>query len=315
MTRAALVARRSLPPESRVHPLPGIGFGIVLPAGPFRVLDGALREAGSFPVPPSAPGEHSVSQDLSLLVVSDLDRVRCIDPEGGLAWELRHPPWGDLGEGGCCFVDRQGLVWATIRDDGGADRWLVLELSSGRVVGDARLECVMAGCSAIPHPDGRHVGLSIGMGQEGAQVYWARYAPGEGVVVVHAKEGDDILTDVDPSGGGFLTTSVSGDYLSVHPFPPGGPPVVREATDLTDTDFDTFDFRAAYIDGEHVIAGLAEDQRHLRLDARDLAYVNDIEYPLDLDEPSILPCDRQGAWATHDPEPGTLAVWALADQE
>jgi len=223
------------------------------------------------------------------------------------AWDLRHPSWGDLGDGGCCLVDRHGLVWATVRGDG--DCWLVLELSSGRVVGDATLGCVMAGCSAIPHPDGRHVGLSVGMGQEGSQIYWARHDHAEGLVVLHAMEGDDILTDVHPSGKGFLTSSVSGKCLSAYPFPPGGPPVVRAVGDLSDSDSDAFDYRAAYIDSQHVVAALTDEPRHLRLDAGDLSEVDDIEYPLDLGEPSILPCDAQGAWATYDPGTRLLAVW------
>ena len=49
----------------------------------------------------------------------------------------------------------------------GGDRWLVLDAVDGRVVAEALLPTVGQGAHQVVHPDGRHVLLDVGEGQDG----------------------------------------------------------------------------------------------------------------------------------------------------
>lgn len=61
----------------------------------------------------------------------------------------------------------------------GVDHWLVLDSGDGSVLPETSIDAVGVGAEHFRHPDGVHVGLSVGEGQDGALVFWGRIEHGQ----------------------------------------------------------------------------------------------------------------------------------------
>jgi hypothetical protein len=312
--RAELVARASFPPKSFARRLPGVGWLVQTP-GPEVVVTGEdLVERVRFPLPSGWRASHWVAPDLHFAAVSERDRVLAIDRRGRVVWQYTHHPWGGGdSESGSCWVSADGSqVWATTPTASGPDQWLVFDASDGRILGASQLQCMAAGSHPVPHPDGRHVGLSVGEGQDGAELYWGHWQHGR-PVVARLDDRSRVLIDVLPSGGQYLTTphSDSDGTVAVHEFP-GGRVLARISNSAVLREGDWFDYTAGYVTEHLIIVGSAEEQAHLLLAPDTLALIGRVEYPPGHTKECITPTGC-GTWLTSDYVSGRHELWRLAE--
>lgn len=284
-------------------------------------------------------GVHSVSPDGSFAVFSGQRAVRAVGAAGQILWELRHGCWGPeldhphtgdeqqvcrgLEHGSCRISDDGRLVWAhvviTPEADAWQEYWVVLDARDGRELARLPLDSAAAGSHQISHPDGVHMGLDIGMGQDGILLYWARW-DGEQLSSWDVNEGmDRILMDVHPAHPGFLTVEHYGSDLRLHALdgtvlaacepPSADPDDVRERT--------AWDWVCGFVDADHVIGSSADsdhgrrEPRHWLLDARTLEIRGRIAYPTGPVDGCVRPLG-DGTWLTYDEKTETLNRWALA---
>jgi hypothetical protein len=312
--RAERIASAALPPKSFARRLPGVGWIVQTPRPDVVILDERLIEVKRFTLSSAWRASHWVTPDLAFLAVSDRAAVLLADDRGRVVWRTAHHPWGGGdSESGSCWVSPDGEhLWATTPTPTGADQWLVLDSSDGRILGSTQLQCYAAGSNPIPHPDRRHVGLSVGEGQDGSEVYWGRWDDGR-PVVLRLDDRSRVLTDVRPSGGQYLTTphsNLSGRIV-VHAFPNGR--VVGELSpEGLIAENDWFDFAAGYISEDLILVGSTEEQKHIVLSADSLAPIGTVEYPTGSAKEDIT-TTGMGAWLTSDYLSGRHELWRLGD--
>ncbi|MFG2622913.1 hypothetical protein ACGFXC_35410 [Streptomyces sp. NPDC048507] len=274
-------------------------------------------------------GVHSVSPDGSYAVFSGQRAVRAVAADGGATlWEYRHGCWGartghphtgdehevcdGYAHGSCRVSDDGRLVWAHVAD-GERELWVVLDATDGRELARLPLDGAAAGSHHRSHPDGVHMGLSIGMGQDGILLHWARWN-GERLIDWDLNETlDRILTDVHPAHRGFLTVEHYGADLHLHaldgsvlaaatPDGHGGPEAPPPS----------WGHGCGFVDADTVIAPTAED--HWLLDARTLEVRGRVAYPGGPATGHVLPLG-DGTWLTYDGTSRTLGRWAVATRE
>jgi hypothetical protein len=207
-----------------VHDLAGLFAGERAPTAVFPL-----------PWPGWRGGVHSVSADASFAVFSGQRAVRALAPDGATLWEYRHGCWGPLlghphtgdeqevcdglEHGSCRISDDGRLVWAHVvapEEHGGQEYWAVLDARDGHELARLPLASAASGSHHVSHPDGVHMGLSIGMGQDGLLLHWARW-DGEELTAWDLNETlDRDLTDVHPAHPGFLTAEHYGTDLRLH---------------------------------------------------------------------------------------------------
>src|SRR5438132_8235846 len=201
--RATLITRvhTSAPIPARLHG--GSGW-YSRSAETLSILDEGFGVVRRFALGPDVPGVCGVSPDLTRVAVSGRDRIRVVDEQGAVLWSVSHSPWGtDYSYAGSCGFSLDGRqVWATVPDtalgtevhDGlwdddldadqpsGAgrwgrpeswgDQWWVLDATTGAILGRGWLGAAATGSRVLAHPDGVHMGLDLGEGQDGSRIYW-----------------------------------------------------------------------------------------------------------------------------------------------
>ncbi|MFC7644785.1 hypothetical protein ACFQX6_31920 [Streptosporangium lutulentum] len=192
----------------------------------FFGAEASLIGTFTVPWPDGHAWEAAVSPDGDVGVFCGDDAVCAVTSSGAVLWEhrgrdLRRP---NENRSSCRFTDDGRHVWAMLVGEVGdgfylGDEWLVLEADSGHVVSRETLDCAAVGGEHLPHPDGRHMGLGVGEGQDGAHVYWGRLEDGALRVWTHDDD-HRILTDVHPDGLSFLTYAPP-DEIAWHTFPGG----------------------------------------------------------------------------------------------
>ncbi|MFI2304322.1 hypothetical protein ACH5AL_36670 [Actinacidiphila glaucinigra] len=299
---------------------------------------GGGAPAAVFPLPWPGwdRGVHSVSPDGTFAVFSGQRAVRAVGRGGETLWEYRHACWGPAmdhphtgdeqevcrgNEHGSCRVSEDGrFVWAHVvaepAEAGWEERWVVLDARDGRELARLRLDSAASGSHQLSHPDGVHMGLCIGMGQDGVLLHWARLDGGE-LTGWDLNEGmDRILMDVHAGHPGFLTVEHSGWDLRLHAL--DGTvlaEVPAEAPD--DEDPPCWDYGCGFVDADTVIASTIdsaeepEQARHWLLDARTLEIRGAVAYPTGPVDSYVRPLG-DGTWLTYDDESGTLNRWASA---
>ncbi|MEU8574988.1 hypothetical protein [Streptomyces asoensis] len=277
-------------------------------------------------------GVHSVSPDGSFAVFSGQRAVRAVGSGGRTLWEYRHDCWGPetghphtgdeqqvcrgLEHGSCRISDDGRLVWAHVvgpEAEGGAERWVVLDARDGRELAGLPLDSAAAGSHHLSHPDGVHMGLCIGMGQDGILLHWARW-DGERLTGWDLNGTmDRILTDVHAGHPGFLTVEHYGADLQLHALD-GTVLAEREPEPAGDEDL-SWDYGGGFVDADTVVAGTTGDDEdpehtaHLLLDARTLEIRGAVAYPSGPVAGWVRPLG-DGTWLTYDEENGTLDRWS-----
>ncbi|MFJ5707753.1 hypothetical protein [Streptomyces sp. NPDC093105] len=276
-------------------------------------------------------GVHSAAPDGSFVVFSGQRSVRAVAVGGGVLWEYRHGCWGPEldhehsgdeqqvcpgSEHGSVRVSDDGrLVWAHVvaADTEYQELWVVLDARDGREL--ARVPLTDSYASGSHHqslPDGAHMALCVGMGQDGILLYWAR-RDGEDLVVRDLNEGlDRILLDVHPENGRFLTVEHYGADLQLHDL---DGTLLAEA-EPTGPGPDRWDWCAGFVDADTVLGstgheyGTDDPVRHALLDAATLKPLGRLGYPGAVTG-YVRPLG-DGTWLTYDQVSGTLSRWTRA---
>lgn len=191
-------------------------------------LDPDLNVLGRWRVDRQRRGYHATSPGRGVALISGLDEVRLLDHAGRVCWRYPHPPWNPKSafESGCAWFDEAGQPYAVVPAASyGHCLVLRLELDSGQLLAEARIDARPAGIVPVHHPDG-WVGLSEGEGQDAARAWWIRSARQPcgraGIEVLDGAWMDWTLTDVDPAGAQVITTPHLGflsSALVVRSFP------------------------------------------------------------------------------------------------
>jgi hypothetical protein len=278
-----------------------------------------LRCVAAFPAPWSRwrKAPDAVAPDLSFAVFSGQNAVRAIDRSGDLLWEYQHDCWGcgDL-ESGSVIVTADGRrVWATAPSphadtweyDG--DEWVVFDAATGGVVARTTLDCAAAGSFQILHPDGVHVGLSVGEGQDGTPGYWG-HVHGDVVKImkIGERDRDRVLIDVDPGGRSYLTVAHLRGDVAIHNFDNDAIIAGIEAANLPEhaaPQFEDtyFNHEAGYLTSDRVIVVSthhrdgAREHQHWILDAYTAEPVGNLVYSTKTD---IVRALGDGTWLTAD---------------
>ncbi|MER7707010.1 hypothetical protein ABTX81_29430 [Kitasatospora sp. NPDC097605] len=304
-----------------------------------ELFAGERAPAAVFPVPRSGweHGGQSVSPDGSFAVFAEQRAVRAVASDGSTLWEYPHACWGygsdhphtDDGpavcpgpEHGSCLVSDDGrLVWAHVASVSAAqnsrEHWVLLDAGDGGELARRPLRDSMSfGSRHLAHPDGAHVGLTIGMGQDGVLLHWARWNGVELEGRIVSRDLDRILADVHPGHPGFLTVGHDGCDLRLHG-PDGTVLVHREPEQGEDEDPPCWDHDCGFVDADTVIASTldsADDPEHARhwlLDARTLEIRGAVGYPAGPVDSYARPLG-DGTWLTYDGAEGTLNRWSTA---
>ncbi|MYW63338.1 hypothetical protein GTY65_04485 [Streptomyces sp. SID8379] len=310
---------------------------------------GESAPSAVFPLPwPSWDrGVDSVSPDGSFAVFSGQRAVRAVSASGETLWEHRHGCWGSLlghphtgddqqvcdglEHGSCRISDDGRLVWAHVAL--GSDKavrqeaWLVLDARDGHELARLALDSAAAGSHQLAHPDGRHMGLCIGLGQDGILLHWARW-DGEKLTAWDVNEDmDRILADVHEAHPGFLTIQHYGSDLRLHALDgtvlaeaePSAPESENgaDSTDGYEEDDLYWDYFAGFVDAGTVIASTVESAdgsdraRHWLLDAATLRLRGPVGYPTGPNQ-GYARALGDGTWITYDERDQTLRRWAEA---
>ncbi|MFI2200223.1 hypothetical protein ACH47Z_05455 [Streptomyces sp. NPDC020192] len=302
-----------------------------------EVFAGERAPSAVFPLPwPGwGHGVHSVSPDGTFAVFSGQRAVRAVGAGGETLWEYRHACWGpEIGhphsgdeqevcrgsEHGSCRISDDGrLVWAHIvtePDDGDwEERWVVLDARDGRELASLRLDSAAAGSHHLSHPDGVHMGLCIGMGQDGILLHWAR-RDGTTLTGWDLNESmERILMDVHPGHPGFLTAQHYGADLRLHAL--DGTVLAERPAERADSDTPhQWSYYSGFVDADTVIASTVEPTEdgkricHWLLDARTLEIRGTVTYPTGPVGPDVRPLG-DGTWLTYDTHAETLHRWTL----
>ncbi|MFI2375078.1 hypothetical protein ACH5AO_08430 [Streptomyces sp. NPDC018964] len=309
-----------------------------------ELFAGERAPAAVFPLPWPRwdRGVHSVSPDGTFAVFSGQRAVRAMGTDGKTLWEYRHHCWGpeldhphtgDEQEvcrgsehGSCRISDDGGLVWAHVvaepEPGDWQERWVVLDARDGRELGWLPLaDSAAAGSYHFSHPDGVHMGLCIGMGQDGVLLHWARRDGGK-LTGWDVNEGlDRILADVHAGHPGFLTVEHYGADLRLHAL--DGTVIAEQEPEAADGEADDedddedgiyWDHSCGFVDADTVIASTVdadedlERARHWLLDAHTLRIRGVVTYPTGPVDSYVRPLG-DGTWLTYDDKSATLHRW------
>jgi hypothetical protein len=303
-----------------------------------RPTTGAPEPVVSFPAPWPArrSGIDAVAPDLALAVFAGMRSLRAVTPDGRTVWEIPHACWGcgeqhapdedltgDLfhrrpDHGSAGFSADGTTVRAHIRvtgdTDGFSERWLVIDPADGTILAQAGTDTCAAGSRHVPHPDPALMGLSVGVGQDGAPALWGRHTGGE--LVISRLDGDDrILLTSGPGGETFLARGHEDvDELTVHRTADLSRLGVLRTGDLPPAGEGTgWDHRCGPVDDTTVVAGTSDHGQgdktvqHWLIDIPALTVRGPVRYPVEAGSSALGLND--GTWLTTAPGSTEVSVW------
>lgn len=120
------------------------------------------------------------------IAIATGDLLACLDTTGTELWRFDFGPRSEAPGGArtnCRFSLDGSAVWLYRPDlysgRGPSDRWFALDAATGAILGDAALPTVGGyGGHHLVHPDGVHVLLEVGCGQDGAYLFKGRIEQG-----------------------------------------------------------------------------------------------------------------------------------------
>lgn len=305
-----------------------------------------------FPAPwPRRFGSVTVSPIRDAAVFAGVHAVRSVEATGATRWEVRHGCWSAgcslthvsfheythdeehfYADGGSVAVGADGrLVWAHVLGPLAGDRdtedvrelWVVLDATDGRVLGRADTMTVTSGSEHTPHRDPTQMGLSIGEGEEGSPALWGRW-DGQRLTVEQIGI-ERIVLAVSPTGRHVLSVPLGQWFLTLHRVEDGS--VLRELEakdtlpahpDSTGEDRVYWDYEAAFVDEDTVVAGTSECDaqygagRHWLVDTREMTLRGEIVYPFPVSGPARSAGD--GTWYTVSEDGTSVHLWQLAEE-
>jgi hypothetical protein len=268
-----------------------------------------------FPIAGPEPDSYAVAPGLSRAVYATTDRVTCVGRDGSLRWQrdfaAASTPWTPP-PSRCDFSLDGAVVWL-YRPDGmtydGAltDTWLALDAGTGDVRARTGLDTAGQGAQHFAHPDGEHMLLDVGEGQDGTRVFRGRL-DGDRIELVAYAWGNRTLISVSPDGSHLMTVDHDNADAAFHTYLDGAVVARVPAEDLGH-DEAFIEYAGGYLDDATAVVTVAGEtgdeqqwyERHLvdpvtgRVRGR-------------LDAPSAGPDDfialGDGSWLSTDGEGG-----------
>jgi hypothetical protein len=132
----------------------------------------------------------------------------------------------------CAYSADGAVVWLYLPEmctgRGVNDRWLTLDAADGTVLDETALTVPGGGQGALhfPHPDGVHMLLDVGCGQDGSYVHLGRTDQGRMICspwpsAASPTFGELCITDIAADGNRVAATDHAGTEVSVLDFPSG----------------------------------------------------------------------------------------------
>ncbi|RAY14629.1 hypothetical protein DPM19_12770 [Actinomadura craniellae] len=189
----------------------------------------ATETVVAFPLPEGVrPRSHAAAPDLSRATYVTDDEAVCIDRGGRTLWRLDYTPdrtrsynsWAK-----CAFSPDGTVVWV-YRPDAMAgmyqvpDRWLAIDAGTGDVLAETGLDCAGHGAFQFAHPDGEHMLIDVGEGQDGARVYRGRLVQ-DTIELTAYPWADRCLMGLAPDGRHFMTVGHDQEDVAFHTYPDG----------------------------------------------------------------------------------------------
>ncbi|MGP4022617.1 hypothetical protein [Actinomadura sp. 3N407] len=171
---------------------------------------GLLDRAAVFPAE-GEPRGHAASPDLECAVYTTGEALVCVGRDGASRWRSDFgaaPKQYMNGRADCAFSLDGDVVWLyrpdlAMKGRGHVDQWLAFDTATGRVLDQVELGSMGHGAQHFVHPDGRHILLDVGEGQEGSRVYRARIEDGK--IAMAEYPWDATLYDLSPDGSRMTT--------------------------------------------------------------------------------------------------------------
>lgn len=308
--------------------------------GLLKIFDSEFSEIRSFDLGGDV-SSFAISPDMTRIAVGGADQIRLIDEDGNTIWSVQHTPWGtDYSYSGSCEFSLDGSkVWATVpetelgseEEDGlweddveeeevetgdgwtvpesWGDQWWVIDATTGKIIGCKWLGCEATGSVTICHPDGVHMGLDVGEGQDGSRIYWGSFH--EGVLQV-ATTGDvsRALADLHLDGDAYVTIPRDSDGITIRDFP--GHAVIAHRPNKDFLESGEWAICARYLDRERLLIETVDENwqcaRHLLFDAGSLRFLGEVAYPAGVNC-STFHSVHAGTWVTNDSN--NLFQWRL----
>ncbi|WP_238012135.1 hypothetical protein KZZ52_14195 [Dactylosporangium sp. AC04546] len=215
------------------------------------------------------PDSCAVAPDLSRAVYATPSRVNCIDRDGATLWQLDFPRASSERPNAYnrCDFSLDGTVVWVYRPDGmarsGADKWLAVDAGTGQILAQADLGSVGHGGEHIAHPDGVHMLLDVGEGQDGTRVYRGRL-DGDRIEVFEYEWGNRVLVSMTSDGSHVMTVDHDNADAAFHTYPDG---VVVAQVPIEALGFEPLDafieYAGGYVDDSTAVvtvAGETEDE-------------------------------------------------------
>ncbi|KAJ5377578.1 uncharacterized protein N7496_004987 [Penicillium cataractarum] len=190
-------------------------------------VDEALGPVATYHIEPNDEVQsHATTPNLDCAVYTTRNKVTCVGQDGGPLWCYNLEPHTPerLPRTECIFSLDGNLLWLYRPDamtDRGPDRLVVLLASTGETVAQAELDTVGQAAQFVQHPDGRHVMLDVGEGQDGVKLFLAALADSGGIDLHSYGWDDRALIDIAPNGQCFMTVDHGRYDVAFHTFPSG----------------------------------------------------------------------------------------------
>lgn len=224
--------------------------------------------------------QQAVTPNLDRVAYTTSYSVVCLRKNGGYFWNYDLEPEHHVSDCSCVFSLDSAWLWVYspgAMADRGPDTLFVLHADTGREVARTELDSVGEGGELIPHPDGRHVLLNVGEGQDGVKLYRAA-VDGENIQLHSYGWDDRVLVDVAPDGQSFMTVDHGRYDVAFHIFLSGEVvlriPIEEFGHEYFGDDEACIDWNGGFLNADIAvitIAGEKDDEewhRHYSIDLR-----------------------------------------------
>ncbi|MET8146851.1 hypothetical protein ACIBSW_14285 [Actinoplanes sp. NPDC049668] len=233
-----------------------------------------VAPAVAFPVAGAAnlkPDSCAVAPDLSRAVYATPNRVNCIDRDGATLWQLDFPRASSERPNAynrCDFSLDGAVVWvyrpdAMARNNAGTDKWLAVDADTGHLLAQADLGAVGHGGEHLAHPDGVHMLLDVGEGQDGTRVYRGRL-DGNRIELFEFEWDNRVLVSMTSDGRHLMTVDHDNADAAFHTYPDGAVVARVSIEALGHEPLDAFiEYAGGYVDDATAVvtvAGETEDE-------------------------------------------------------
>lgn len=222
----------------------------------------------------------TVAPNLRRAAYASRNEVVCIDQDSTVLWSSDLEPHSTQLYGhhpSCAFSIDETKVWV-YRPDAmagrlGHDTLAVLDADTGNVVTKADLDTVGHGANITQHPDGQHILLGVGEGQDGAKIFRAALTS-EGIELHSYGWTDRCLVDLASDGRQFMTVDHGRRDVAFHRFPDGEVVLRLSVADFEHQDGVAIDWTGGFLSPPvAVVTVLGEDdeeewQHYHRVDLR-----------------------------------------------